>query len=435
MTDQVGDCRRAAAALSPSRHTHPGSSDPQHMSTPAIEDSRGAKVSRPHTVILVGAGHAHLYVASRAEHLVEQGARVILVDPTGFWYSGLATGMLGGMYEPEADQVDARALIEAHGGEFLQDRVDAVDAGARKVHLACGLTLAYDYLSINVGSRVNVDAIPGAMDDPNVWSVKPIHNLWKLREHLESRFRAREMPRVAVVGGGPTGSEVTANLAALAARYDMAMRVTLITSSERLIPEAPRGAAQALQRKLTSRGVIIRTQTHVVRRAAGFLLVEDGSRIDADLVVLALGLEAQPLVYATGLPTHPKNGLRINAMLQSIADERVFAAGDCASMEGFDLPRLGVFGVRQAVCLYANLLASLRGKPLTEYEPQTRYLAILNLGDGSALSTWGPFWWNGRSSMWLKDWIDRDFLEGYRRQYDQTPKDQRLKPDRKGDQS
>ena len=78
------------------------------------------------------------------------------------------------------------------------------------------------------------------------------------------------------------------------------------------------------------------------------------------------------------------------------------------------LPKLGVFGVRQAAYIHANLLASLEGKPLAEYKPQKRYLAILNLGDGTALSTWGPFWWNGRSSMWLKDFIDRRFLEGYR---------------------
>ncbi len=76
---------------------------------------------------------------------------------------------------------------------------------------------------------------------------------------------------------------------------------------------------------------------------------------------------------------------------------------------------LGVFGVRQAACIHANLLASLERKPLTEYHPQKRFLAILNLGDATALATWGPFWWHGRSSMWLKDFIDRRFLENYRR--------------------
>lgn len=375
-------------------------------------------MSQPHTVVLIGAGHVHLYVAAHAETLIERGARVVLVDPDGFWYSGLATGMLGGMYESDEDRVAPQALMEAHGGEFIQDRVETVDAGARRLRLAGGGDLAYDYLSINVGSRVNVDALPGAAHDPTVWSVKPICNLWKLRAHLESRFRAGETPRVAVVGGGPTGSEVAANLKALATRHDIDMRVTLVTRDDRLIKEASAGAARALHRKLTRRGLAIRTHTPIVRREGESLIADDGSRIDADIVVLALGLEANPLVHETGLPTHSTNGLRINAKLHSIADQRVFAGGDCAAMEGFDLPKLGVFGVRQAAYIHANLLASLEGQPLTEYEPQKRYLAILNLGDGTALSTWGPLWWNGRCSMWLKDFIDRRFLEGYRRQYD-----------------
>lgn len=377
-------------------------------------------MSQSRTVILVGAGHVHLYVAAHAEALIERGARVVLVDPAGFWYSGLATGMLAGMYEPAEDQVDPRALIEAHGGEFIQDRVETVETGAKRLRLASGRDLSFDYLSINVGSRVNVGTLPGAADDPSVWSVKPISNLWKLREHLESRFRAGETPRMAVVGGGPTGSEVAANLTALATRHATAMRVTLATRGDRLIKQAPASAARALQRKLTRRGVVIRTRTRIVRREGASLVADDGTRIDADVVVLAIGLEANPLVHETGLPTHFKEGLRINAKLHSIADKRVFAGGDCAAMEGFDLPKLGVFGVRQADYIHANLQASLDGKPLAEYKPQKRYLAILNHGDGTALSTWGPFWWNSRSSMWLKDLIDRRFLEGYRRQYDTT---------------
>jgi len=372
-------------------------------------------VSRLRSVILVGAGHAHLYVAAHAAALMERGARVVLVDPGGFWYSGLATGMLGGMYEPAEDQVDPRALIESQGGEFIRDRVETVQAGARRLRLAAHGDLTYDYLSINVGSLVNVDALPGAAHDPTVWSVKPICNLWKLRSHLEERFHAGEVPRVAVVGGGATGSEVAANLKALAARHDIDLGVVLVTRGDRLIKEAPAGAARALQRKLTQRGLVIRTHTRILRRERESLVAEDGSRIGADIVVLAMGLEANPLVHEMGLPAHCKNGLHINGRLHSIADQRVFAAGDCAVMEGFDLPKLGVFGVRQAVYIHANLRASLEGKPLAEYKPQTRYLTILNLGDGTALATWGSSWWNGRASMWLKDAIDRRFLERYRR--------------------
>lgn len=48
----------------------------------------------------------HLDAAARAEDFTECGARLVLVDPGEFWYSGMATGMLGGMYEVVDDQVD-----------------------------------------------------------------------------------------------------------------------------------------------------------------------------------------------------------------------------------------------------------------------------------------------------------------------------------------
>jgi NADH dehydrogenase FAD-containing subunit len=152
-----------------------------------------------------------------------------------------------------------------------------------------------------------------------------------------------------------------------------------------------------------------------MRRAAGVLITQERGQIEADIVILATGLLANTLVQKMGLPAHPREGLRVNARLHSVADERVFAAGDCAHMDGFTLPKLGILGVRQARFIHGNILARLDGGSLRAYEPQKRHLAILNLGDGTALSTWGFFWFIGPASMWLKNRIDRRFLDQYRR--------------------
>ncbi|MDQ4146588.1 MAG: hypothetical protein M3120_02665 [Pseudomonadota bacterium] len=126
----------------------------------------------------------------------------VLIGPDAFWYSGMATGMLGGMYTPEEDQINPSGLIAALGGEFLRDRVDAIDTKRNLVHLASGGARAYDYLSLNVGSQVNVDLIPGMTADSDVYSVKPVNNLWRLRQRLETEYGSGESPRLVVVGGG-----------------------------------------------------------------------------------------------------------------------------------------------------------------------------------------------------------------------------------------
>ena len=149
----------------------------------------------------------------------------------------------------------------------------------------------------------------------------------------------------------------------------------------------------------------------LIERGARVLLIAPGGFWYSGM---ATGLQAQSLVHACELPTQYEDGLLVTTNLQSVEASRIFAGGDCAAMEGYALPKLGVFGVRQAAFIHTNLLASLEGRPLVQYKPQKNYLAILNLGDKTALATWSRFWWNGRSSMKLKDFIDQRFIKIYK---------------------
>jgi NADH dehydrogenase FAD-containing subunit len=151
----------------------------------------------PH-IVLVGAGHAHLLIARQASQITRRGIRLTLVDPDVFWYSGLATGVLGGMYEAELDRVDPEPLMRRSGGEFLRDRVVGLDTGTRTVRLAEGDPLRYDVLSLNVGSTIDAGRAPGA--EQHAWLVKPVENLWRLRQTLETTLTitAGRPPRVVV---------------------------------------------------------------------------------------------------------------------------------------------------------------------------------------------------------------------------------------------
>jgi hypothetical protein len=60
--------------------------------------------------VLLGAGHAHLFTLKRAAAFVRRGFELVLVAPEAFWYSGLATGVLAGIYPPELDQTRVRVL-------------------------------------------------------------------------------------------------------------------------------------------------------------------------------------------------------------------------------------------------------------------------------------------------------------------------------------
>src|SRR6478609_4895143 len=78
-------------------------------------------------VVLLGAGHAHLEAIRQTSAFTRRGIDFVVVASNPYWYSGLATGVLGGSYEPADDQIDVAALVERGGGTFLDDRITAID--------------------------------------------------------------------------------------------------------------------------------------------------------------------------------------------------------------------------------------------------------------------------------------------------------------------
>nr|WP_298414779.1 FAD-dependent oxidoreductase [uncultured Halomonas sp.] len=366
-------------------------------------------------IVLVGAGHAHLHIAANTGQLIDAGARVTLLSPGNFWYSGMASGMLGGEYSNSDDSLDPAALIERAGGRFIADRVVAIDREKRLLHLAKGDPLSYDLLSLNLGSRVDTPSISGIEEAKGVWPAKPIDGLYQLRELLESALGdSAPLPRLTVIGGGPTGAELAANLLALSERYGRKFDISLISASKRLLEHAPPSASAWLAKRLRRRGLRIEMAASAVGYHQGMLTLDDGMQLPADHIIMATGLVAPLLIGELDLEHHPHHGLAVTPALHTLYDDRIFAVGDCAWLKDSPYPKLGVFGVRQAPILLHNLVAHLHNTPFETFQPQRRYLSILNLGDGRGMALWGRFWWPGRLAMETKRRLDHDFMQQYR---------------------
>jgi len=365
----------------------------------------------PKHLVLVGGGHAHMVTMTRISEIVERGHRVTLVSPSEHhYYSGMGPGMLSRLYRPQEARFNVRKLVEGRGGAFVEDSVERVDADARVLHRASGESLSYDVVSFNTGSSVNVGSLDWAEND-RVYTVKPVARLLDAQRALLKRLQ-RGAAHVLLVGGGAAGVELAGNAWRLARDEDARAEITLV-GGQSILSGFPPKVRRLAFRSLARRGVNV-VENALVERMTGFeAVLADGRRLPFDLAFLGTGVTPSQIFRASDLPVGGDGGLLVNDDLQSTAHPEIFGGGDCITMEGRSLARVGVYAVRQNPILFHNLLAALEGRPLEQFRPQSAFLMILNMGDGTGIMHKRGVVCHGRWVFGLKDHIDRRFMRKF----------------------
>ena len=377
------------------------------------------------TILLAGAGHTHLLAAPALARALDSRARVALVAPSGrLLYSGMMPGWIAGQYRFDDCAIDLRSVTDAAGVEWLEDTLVDVDFRGRRALGASGRGYAYDVISLNVGSA-NLTGALAADPGVRVLAAKPFAEFVAAWNAVLAQPGRR---CCAVIGGGAAAVEIALALAALA-RGDGPLAgssVTLVTHGSRLMAGQSHIAGLLARAALAGRGVRA-VLGHSYRGVTGRALMlerRNGAEplaqpIEADLVVVANGARAPAwLTLAArrdGLPVAPDGGVAVDATMRAIGTDGVYASGDCASFVGIDVPKSGVYALRQAPALAATLAARVDGDaPGVPYAPQRRSLALLNRCDGSAIGLWGPLGFAGRWVWRWKDRIDRRFIQRFR---------------------
>lgn len=358
-------------------------------------------------LVLVGNGDIHLRLAARAERLAQHDISVTLVTPEDFAFADWLGGMLGGEWQL-GDVILPASRIAAHGGVHCDAEVSEIDRGRRRVTLTDRRTLSYDWLSIDLPSALDERYLPGLHSAPGAYTATA-GDLWRLRQRLESQLaNANEpLPTVAVIGSGPNGIELAANLLALGERYGRALPVTLIGNARRPLPGACRRANRWLMQRLISRGLRLEMVATATRFEAGQLILDDGTPVDAELVLIADPPSASPALARLGLVDDAERGM-IDATLRYREDPHLFLPA--AALPGqLESPTTR----ERAALLFASLEQAAAGSEARlRYPPGQRWKA-LNLGDLRDIAWWGPLWCRGRWVRRLKHRRDRREVARY----------------------
>jgi NADH dehydrogenase FAD-containing subunit len=323
----------------------------------------------------------------------------------------MGPGLLSGIYQPWEVRFHVKRLAENQGATFIKDKVIKIDPGQKLLLLSSGETVTYDVVSFNAGSEVPMESLNTAPGE-NIIPVKPIINLLRIRRLLLKAIKENKVMNLIVIGGGPAGIEISANLWRLFHENRGRGKITLL-GGRRLMGNAPDKVRSLVLHSLVGRGLNVIEGTYAKAIENGMVTLSDGRKVFFDMALVAIGTRPPSLFRDSGLPASADGGLLVNAHLQSVRYADIFGGGDCVSLEGQSLARVGVYAVRENPVLYHNLLAALEGGNMQTFEPQKFFLLILNMGNGQGIF-WKKNWiWKSRLAFLLKNYIDKKFMRKF----------------------
>ena len=268
--------------------------------------------------------------------------------------------------------------------------IENIDLEQKSVRLAPGcrpkpLVLRYDHLVLALGTVLDDAKVPGMRE--HAMPFKYLGDGLVLRNHLARMLEQADIENDAderqrlltfvVAGGGFSGVECAAELndfvhAAVKVYrrlHAKELRVVLLQSAERILPEIDAGLAAFAHRILERRGVEIRLQTRLQAVTAEAAVAGDKSggetsSIPTRTTVVTVPTRPHPLIAS--LPCELDRGrVRVDATLAVPGRDGLWAVGDCAAVpqsDGIMSPPTAQHAVRQARLCAANIMAEFAGR-------------------------------------------------------------------------
>jgi NADH dehydrogenase len=269
-------------------------------------------------VVVVGGGYAGTLAANHLRQRTD--VDITLVNPRPVFVERIR------LHQLVADTGAAIAAYDTLLGEgigLVIDAVDRIEARDRRVVLASGAELGYDYLIYAVGSTGAMPlTVPGAAEFA--------HSVADLESAQRLRYALADLPLaspVTVVGGGLTGIETASELA------ELGRPVTLVCGGI-LGPSLSEKGRRSVAKQLRRLGVDVLESAAAREVRWDAVVLTDGALLPSAATVWTAGFAVPDLAARSGLSTDALGRLLTDETLTSIDDPRIVAAGDAAAPSG-----------------------------------------------------------------------------------------------------
>jgi NADH:ubiquinone reductase (H+-translocating) len=332
-------------------------------------------------VVIIGAGFGGLALSQKLAKLDD--FQVVLVDRHNYhqfqplFYQVATAGL-----EPSAISFPLRLMFQSNPHVHVRvTEVTSINTEKRHILTKLGL-INYDYLVLAIGADTNFFGMTNIQE--KALPMKSVSEALGLRNRLLQNFEdaltveneddRQGLLNVVVVGGGPTGVEVSGTLAEMKRHilpkdypeldFD-AMQVYLVESGANVLDVMSDNASKNAKKYLTELGVNVINGKRVTDFDGKYASINDGTKIRTNNLVWAAGIKAN---FMEGIEKEAitfGGRVKVNEYNQVVGQKNVFAIGDMAYMEEADFPKghpqVAQPAIQQGSLLADNLAAMLRG--------------------------------------------------------------------------
>jgi NADH dehydrogenase len=305
-------------------------------------------------VVIVGCGFGGLRLA---QALHKAPVQVVVVDRNNYHnFQPLLYQVATGALEADSIAYPIRKIFAGQANFFFRMAdVQRIDSADNTLITSVG-DIRYDYLVLATGSLTNFFGLESI--ERNAMQIKSIPNALNLRSFIFQNFEKalltsdpaerQALLNIVVVGGGPTGVEISGSLAEMRKHVlpkdypelDLrAMQIFLVEAGPALLgPMSPASQADA-KRYMDELGVLVHLNTAIKRYEDGRAYYSDNEFILTENLVWAAGVNGAEV---PGLPAEAitrNKRITVNSWNLVQGQRNIFAIGDVANMTTADMPK------------------------------------------------------------------------------------------------
>ncbi len=399
-------------------------------------------MNKKYKVVIIGGGFGGLYAAKSMKNLPVE---VILIDRRNFhlFQPLLYQVATGGLSPGDIAQPIRSILRRNKNAQVIHAEVVDIDPNEKKVMLRDG-EVKYDTLVVATGSNYHYFGHDDwAQKAP---SLKTVENALEIRRRVFLAFEAAERERdpidqkawltFVIVGGGPTGVELSGTLGELAHKTlknefrninPASANIMLVEGLGKILPDYPEKLSVKAEKALTERGVTVRVDTMVTQIQGNQVTLKTGESeqtILARTILWAAGVKAsslgQILADRTGVVEMSRTGqVKVNPDLSIHGHQDIFVIGDLAYVadkNGKPLPGLGAVAMQEGRYVARSIKKRLTGKKVKSFRYWDRgRMAFIGLNN--AIVDIGRLHFNGFFGWLFWVFVHIYFLIGFENKF------------------